>query len=282
MVTNIDLYSDSDICRLRAMADVIELRIDYFQTINISDLKLFISKVDRPVIFTLRKLTQGGYYAGDESCQFRDIKRLLRLNPAYFDMDCDMTTEVVMRLKEDCLDTNFICSYHNYSVTPKNLDELLQTMLSPIFYAYKIAVFGENICDVIRMLLFVKQNSDDSRLTGICMGGYGQVSRILAPFVNSMFNYTYLDNEQVTAPGQIILTELSELYAYYDCHPNVKIVFVATNNGDESSRCFSRQYYVEHDEQIIYIRINPEQAMLATFCGFVKQLSVLGVNVSIA
>ena len=66
--------------------DGIELRLDYFDQIDLSSLRLFLQKVGLPVIFALRRADQGGRFLGTEEERLALIESLCSLGPAYVDL----------------------------------------------------------------------------------------------------------------------------------------------------------------------------------------------------
>jgi 3-dehydroquinate dehydratase/shikimate dehydrogenase len=99
-------------------------------------------------------------------------------------------------------ETQTLCSYHNFTEMPKDLNSLLSGMLNQKTDVYKIAVLAHSTLDALSMLHFIKEKTEQGiKIAGICMGEKGQVSRILAPVFGSALNYALID--QVCAPGQL-------------------------------------------------------------------------------
>src|SRR5690242_11426703 len=78
----------------------IEFRLDYLPSIDINIVTKLRDACPLPVIFTLRKQSQGGHYQHSETQRLLDISTLCSLTPDYFDLEFD-------------IDTNFIESINN-------------------------------------------------------------------------------------------------------------------------------------------------------------------------
>ena len=64
-------------------ADLVELRLDYFQKIDIEPLKWLLQATSLPMIFTLREAR----YEGSEEMRLAQIEKLAELLPAYLDLE---------------------------------------------------------------------------------------------------------------------------------------------------------------------------------------------------
>lgn len=95
-----------------------------------------------------------------------------------------------------------IISYHNHSLTPE-LEELEEIVRNCYRYGADLAKIATRVNvnrDNSKILSLYK---DPGRLVAIGMGELGKISRIVAPFLGAEFTYASLNDEQVTAPGQI-------------------------------------------------------------------------------
>ena len=195
------------------LADVIELRLDYWSTIDMAALAALRQQITLPVIFTLRKASQGGRCTMAEPQRLALLHQLAALAPEYLDIEYDTPAEWLREFQQRHPRIQLIGSYHNFVETPADLPALLQSLYHPAFSIYKLATFAQNILDTLRLLIFLKGACQNHRLIGLAMGEYGQISRILAPIVGSLFTYGCLDEESSVAPGQLTLSELTDIKA---------------------------------------------------------------------
>ncbi len=239
-------------------ADAIELRIDYSNSFNLNKISLLLKQSKLPIIFTLRKKSQGGFYQYGEDQRLTKILALCQLNPDYIDPEHDIQTGFLKDVKSAYPDIKLICSYHNFNETPTNLESILQSMENPFFYAYKIATLANKTSDSLRMLNFVKKFHKKYILTGICMGEYGICTRILSPIIGNAMNYTSLDEAQATAPGQLTANELMKLYHYQKLNSESKIYALL---GDPINLSAG---HILHNEAIEYLNQNAIYIKLRT------------------
>ena len=174
----------NNIMQSSALADGIELRLDYAPKIDLNELSILRNQCHLPIIFTLRKKSQGGYYNPKETQRLQDILALCALNPDYFD---------------------------------------LESMQHKDFHIYKIATTAHNTIDSLNLMKFIYENYKKYNLTGICMGADGQCTRILSAVIGNTLHYASLDESQATAPGQLTLNELLTIYSFKTLNRDSKI-----------------------------------------------------------
>ncbi|MDI9619253.1 MAG: type I 3-dehydroquinate dehydratase [Candidatus Nezhaarchaeota archaeon] len=196
-------------------ADLVELRSDYLEEVR--DFKPIMDHARLtgiPVIFTARPPAQGGLWRLSEELRVKLLKEAARCGPDYVDVECDVTD--VNKLVEDVKQAGpqVIVSYHNFEGTP-NLNALfrvLSSMRKMGCDVCKVAVLARSWRDSVLLLLFTETASKSGRVVCLSMGSYGLPTRILAPLYGSEFTYASLDPENQTAPGQIPLDKLKQVY----------------------------------------------------------------------
>ncbi len=210
-----------EIARASSEVDGVELRLDYLSVLNIPSVKQLRDTCQLPVIFTLRSHTQGGRYAQDENQRLQDILALCALEPEYVDLEYDIPETVIEVIKKRHPAIQMIISYHVFDHTPNDLLTLLHQLQRSQDIIYKIASYANSGLDALRMLQFVRENSKQYRLIGICMGEDGACTRILGPMMGNVFSYGYLD--EPTAPGQLSIQDLLSLYNYRQLNTETRI-----------------------------------------------------------
>src|SRR5436189_4315401 len=68
------------------MADGIELRLDYLSPLDHAVVAALRTEFDLPMLFTLRKASQGGHYQGSEAKRLQNILTLCEAGPDYLDL----------------------------------------------------------------------------------------------------------------------------------------------------------------------------------------------------
>src|SRR3990167_9473420 len=103
LIAVVQYHDDYDISLLESVlvkADGIELRLDFAKNLNLHKLAQLRRALSIPVIFTLRKSSQGGYYQLDETTRLLEIEALCQLQPDYFDLEYDIPLEFIRRLHD--------------------------------------------------------------------------------------------------------------------------------------------------------------------------------------
>lgn len=210
---NYDIVTQQ-IRQIHTLTDGIELRIDYADTLDLDAITALRHEFKIPMIFTLRKQSQGGFYQQDEAQRLQDILALCEIGPDYIDLENDVPHDFVEALSLEFPRIKLICSYHNFNETPSDLTAILQSMQHPRFHVYKLAMKASNTLDALRLMQFVNTNRTHYCLTGISMGEAGQSTRILSSVIGNAMHYASIDESQATAPGQLTLNELLTTYSF--------------------------------------------------------------------
>jgi len=210
---DVKLLKPDDISRI----DLIELRIDMFKNLSESYvIKIFSNlkaKTSKPVIATIRHISEGGSTFIDEDKRYTLFKAVISIVDA---IDIEIQTKLFNKIVK--LSHNYkkpiIASYHNLKKAPD--DAFLLKMLSKSGHAAaditKIALKVRNMNDVARLLFFTFEHRKDNLIT-ISMGDAGRISRVINPLFGSLITYGYIGNS--TAEGQMHVKQLAEQLMLY-------------------------------------------------------------------
>lgn len=260
-------------------ADVVELRLDCFGSLDENGLRKLKMAFSIPMIFTLRSKGQGGSYEGTENTRLEKIRALATLKPEFLDLESCIPVEFFEEMRTLHPDVKVICSYHDFISTPQDLPALYRSLKQKSASLYKIAVMAENSLDALRLLAWVKNEGEE--IIAVSMGPYGQISRILAPIVGSQMTYAAINKGQETAPGQLLAKTLVELYRYHSLNPKTKIYGligdpVEGSVGHETHNTLMKAC----DLDALYLKIPVKPTELASFLSFAKQLNFSGLSVT--
>lgn len=193
--------------RAAEWADLIEIRADYIQDL---DLDCLFHAKSRPVIFTLRSRQEGGVYPGAERQRLETILEAARHGADYVDVEFSAFWRVVL---QGVPSDRVILSYHNFEETPKNLEELLETMAGSGAGILKIAVRARSLADNLRIAnLLGRARERKLNLCALAMGREGLPSRILGPGWGSWMTFASLPGGEATADGQPPADIITSLY----------------------------------------------------------------------
>jgi 3-dehydroquinate dehydratase/shikimate dehydrogenase len=106
-----------------------------------------------------------------------------------------------------------IISYHNFKQTPKNLEAIYKKIKSHKPDIIKIVTHANSINDNIKILNLIKKaKKQNKKIIALCMGGKGEISRILSPLIGAQLTFASLNKERESAPGQLTAEALIKTY----------------------------------------------------------------------
>jgi 3-dehydroquinate dehydratase/shikimate dehydrogenase len=262
--------------------DTIELRLDYFEQLDIAQIQQLRKTFAIPIIFTLRKSSQGGLFSQAEDQRLELLEKLAQLEPEFIDLEYDVPVEFVVKLKTQHPKIQLICSYHDFTQTPDNLAQLLDSVRHEAFSIYKIVTFAQSTLDCLRMLAFVKDRAGEgTRLTGFCMGELGAPSRILGPIVGNALHYACVDDGAEVAPGQLSLSTLINIYNFRALNSAAHIYALL---GDPVAKSIGHvvhnQAFRQLNKNAVYVKLNLKSSELNDFFKLAKHLPFKGFSVT--
>jgi 3-dehydroquinate dehydratase/shikimate dehydrogenase len=207
--------------RASAIADVIELRLDYLaeneREAALSILKRWLNSSDNAAILTFRPAEQGGHTAADLDTRRRFWTSLISLSgQAWFDMELDLVLNFAdePQTEDRSIDwSRVICSHHDFTGIPSQLDQLYQRMAATPARILKIAVRADDAPDCLPVFRLVERAQREGReMIAIAMGQSGIMTRILGPSRGSFLTYGAIDDEGASAPGQLTARKLRDVY----------------------------------------------------------------------
>lgn len=275
-------YQDAEeqIKAAMAHADLVELRLDGFQELDLAALQKLMSKYSIPFLFTLRDRSQGGFYLGREESRLKDLELLAELEPDYLDIESHVPRSFVEEISRRHPKVKAILSYHDFSSTPEDLDALFKEMKKSPAHFYKIAAMAQSTSDMLRMLLSIKVSQ--GKLIGISMGEDGMPSRILGAVVGCPMTYACLDETQQTAPGQISAHVLKEVYHYKDLNSKTTVYGLIGDPIEQSiSQWTHNAFFRALDWNAVYVKMLVRKEELGNFFELIKQLPFRGLSVTI-
>ncbi len=250
-----------------AYADLVELRLDYFALLDLSLLKVLRSHFAIPMIFTLRGKGQSA-----------DILSLAALKPEYLDLEAPLPPHLVQELFSLHPEIKLICSYHHFSKTPENREEIYQNMQNTPAYFHKMAVTAKSILDALRFICWSKSHP---KLIAVSMGEAGQISRIIGPLMGCPITYAALHENQRSAPGQLTAETLIKKYHYPRLNSGTALYGligdpIDLSISDETHNAFFSTCGLD----AIYVKMQVRSSELFDFLQLAKKLSFRGLSVT--
>jgi 3-dehydroquinate dehydratase / shikimate dehydrogenase len=262
-----------------AYADLVELRLDCFALLDMTALKKLRSHFSIPMIFTLRSQQQGGSYPQSEENRLIEICRLCALKPEYLDLESHVSPSFIKEIASQYPEIKVILSHHDFETTPKNLDKLYQKMKIVPAHFYKIAVTPQNCLDAMRFVCWANKTND--QLIAISMGSHGQLSRILGPMIGTPITYAALEEDLLTAPGQLSAKTLIEQYHHRSLNRHSALYGLIGDPVDQSISAETHNHlFTTCGFNAVYVKIQVKTSELAEFLNYAKQLPFRGFSVT--
>ncbi len=218
--------------RAEDLADVIEIRFDCIESKQIHKAFAFLAS-KKTLLLTYRPKEQGRKIEADLFQRevfwnafvingTTDAKKL------WFDYEYDL-----MNLQKVSNQVT-IRSFHNFSGVPENLNEIYDN-LSANSEVPKIAFQADDITDTIPIWkLLERAQSENKQIIPIAMGEAGKWTRILGLAHGAFMTYASLDEGNETAPGQVSVTDLIEVYRAKELDENTEVYGIIGGNTSYS------------------------------------------------
>jgi 3-dehydroquinate dehydratase / shikimate dehydrogenase len=177
-----------------------------------------------PAIVTIRLVTEGGQYRGEESHRLRLFQTAIQTGANFIDIEWlawTQNTDWHRPILELCKThgCKLILSRHDFAGRfaqqgfEKTVEELRSTPAGDIL---KIVWTPSTVVDAIDALHLTQEQADrnDRPLLALTMGQFGQLSRLLGAKFGQPFTFATLPGDGGTAPGQPSITDLVTSYRW--------------------------------------------------------------------
>jgi 3-dehydroquinate dehydratase/shikimate dehydrogenase len=194
--------------RIAAAADVVELRLDYFE--EPYDLGRLLSSRPLPVIVTNRPPREGGRCHALEDERLASLRRAAELGAEYVDVEWDAATpDVLVPLKS--AGAQILVSRHSFSEMPPDFTAWADLVIERGADVIKVVGMAHDVRDTLAVFqVFARA---DRPTIAIAMGEAGLPSRVLALRYDTCFlTYTTLGSGETVAPGQLPIADMVAVY----------------------------------------------------------------------
>jgi 3-dehydroquinate dehydratase/shikimate dehydrogenase len=273
--------------KYRKNTDMAELRVDCLDPDERFLIRRFPGQAGMPVILTIRRDVDGGFFTGGEGARIHILARGLayaeadrRRNFAYLDIEEDLN---VPSLEEAArtFGTRIIRSYHNIKGPVSDLSTMIRSISRSGDEIVKIAVKANSTKDVLNLLRAGKECAEQEKIL-IAMGHYGIYSRILAEQFGSSLSYAAALCEPDSpsgAAGQVDILEMSDLYRFRSISASARIYgvtgFPLKVTGSPS---FFNTVFALEGINAVYVPFPADS--IADFMEVAKELNVKGISVA--
>ncbi|MFH2105353.1 MAG: type I 3-dehydroquinate dehydratase [Parcubacteria group bacterium] len=200
---------------IQRVSDFVELRVDYINGFKPEDVAAIKEKTTKRAIFTCRHQDEGGKFTGSEKERLAIIAEAAVAGFDHIDIELSAIDNLDRsRVSEG---TKIICSYHDFDKTPnyKELTGIVDQMRAKQVDVIKIVTTAKDDKDVKKLMKLLINKAADERMIVLGMGEEGKITRIIAPLFGSYLTFASAGDSE-TAPGQIDIEELREIYGQID------------------------------------------------------------------
>lgn len=255
-----------EVDQVAPLADLIELRLDSF------DIQ---KKPPFPCIFTLRKKEQGGVRNISEKERLAKLEKLLALGPEYCDIEADTDPAFIEKIAKKFPKVKLIGSYHDFKETPRDLEAILHKMKNPYFAIYKIALKANSTADMLRLMIFAQ--SAKVPLSVMSMGEFGKPSRVIAPIIGSLLDYSGLHEDPHL--HRYSLKTLHEVFHYRKLNRNTLIYSLIGDPVEQSPGHLFHNPRFHHNA--VYIKMVVKKTEVSEVFTLIRRLPFGGLSVTI-
>ncbi len=188
-----------------------ELRLDWLA--NEDEMDRFLARLEkrRPrttLIATCRRRVAGGKFRGTIAQQLVHLASALRSGCAWYDLEIESSAQCPPELLEVLLgEGRRIASAHFFGRSPKNLRRVVADLGRGKPDAVKIAVQCDSLGRTLDVLRLARERQN---VIAVPMGDVALAARVLALREGSALAYAPVEN--ATAPGQVTLNAMNDLY----------------------------------------------------------------------
>ena len=205
VIVNTDLKTVKEV---EPLVDLFEVRIDI-----ISDgWQELVKKLKKPWIATNRTIEEGGQWQGTEARRIEGLLEAMALGASLIDIEFRTKNleNIVPLVKKR---VKCILSYHNLEKTPpfEEMKGIVQRQLKAGANICKVVTTAREFEDNLSVLRLISE-FPEQKVVSFAMGQEGQLSRVLSPLVGADFTYASIERGKESAPGQITVNEMTEIY----------------------------------------------------------------------
>lgn len=169
-------------------------------------------QLKKPWIACNRMAQEGGNWQESEARRKEELLKACELGASIVDIELSSTNleGVVPLIKKRA---KCLLSLHELDKTPAldSLQKIVKRQLAAGADICKVVTTARKFDDNLTILKLIPE-FPEARIVAFAMGPLGLPSRILSPLVGGDFTYAAIEKGGESAPGQITVTSLKELY----------------------------------------------------------------------
>jgi 3-dehydroquinate dehydratase/shikimate dehydrogenase len=257
----------------------LELRLDYLRTPKERQAFLAWVKGKRPralLIATCRREEGGGLFQGSREEQIDILSQAARSGADWCDLEIETARHMARgELKRRLSPARVMVSHHDFRKTPKNLEEIARRLRQAGGEAIKIASHCRSVSDSVRVCELARGRRN---VVAVPMGEIGLAGRVLSLRMGSALAYAAV--EQATAPGQLSLDTMADLYRAGNITAHTRVYgVIGSPIGHSMSPLLHNTAFRARKFDAVFVPFLVRN--LREFLGSLKALGVAGLAVTI-
>jgi 3-dehydroquinate dehydratase / shikimate dehydrogenase len=249
-------------------ADCAEIRLDYLDDPRES-LQARWDRLPVPVIAACRGRDRGGEFKGSIAEEMQILERAAENGAKFVDID--------YRFAKPFAGARVIASFHDFQQTPDDIDSILERACAAPADVAKIATAVNSWADNRRLLaLMASRRAKPAIVVG--MGDAGQVTRVIGPSRGSFL--TYASSARQSAPGQLSLTDMLNVYRFRRIGPSTRLIGIVGNPlGHSLSPVLHNRAFAALGLDFVYLKF--PTADVKDFFDNARAIGIEGFSVTI-
>ncbi len=205
---------------------IIELRLDYLnhpETAPARIRQFCESNPDTPLIATCRRQAAGGKFKGTIAAELALLAKAAQAGCRFV----DVSLETAERAGKEAMAglgkrARLILSYHDFERMrdPEPIFTRMQKLKPAV---YKLVFTARSFSDNLVLDAFLQKHAGRMPVVGLCMGEWGVPSRLLCMRDEAAFTFASYGAGEETAPGQIDIRELRQVYRVDDINRATRV-----------------------------------------------------------
>lgn len=231
-------------------------------------------------IATCRRKKYGGGFTGSLAEELNILAAATEAGFSIVDLEIESAEKCnafeLKALRET--EASLLISYHNFEKAPDPDAAFTRIQrFEPDFI--KVVGTAHSLTDSLNMLRWIAKRSLDVQVVGIAMGEPGVVSRILSLRAGSAFTFAATQDGAETAPGQMTLRTLKDLYCIEQLDQATRIYGVAGNPVTHSLSPLM-QNSAFHRERINAVYLPLKTESVEDLLNLARHLPLSGISVT--
>lgn len=265
--------------RAPARKQTIELRLDWLK--DDTEIRRFLrklraAKVPATLIATCRRRVAGGKYRGSIARQLIHVADALHAGCAWYDLEIESIRECPPEVLEVLLgDGKRLASAHFFDRLPRNLNRTVSELEATRSNAVKLAAKCESLAEGLKVLHLARGKRT---VVAVPMGEAPLALRVLASREGSALSYASLENS--TAPGQVSLKDMEDLYRAGELDRATRVYGTIGNPiGHSLSPAMHNAAFQARRINAVHLPFLVTQ--LTDFLGVIKPLGIAGFGITL-